>query len=335
MAILAVSADCPYRCGHCYERFNLDGPGEVPLERWRRLVTELQEIGVGVIVLSGGEPFERFDDVLDLVRTTNRNRSDVHVHTTGHGASPERVARLVDAGLAAAGVSLDHHDPLRHDAFRGHPGAFDAAARAVRLFAESGVLAYVNCTVTRDLVQDGGLERLRSLAVELGAGAIQILEPKPCGAWAGANLEAVYGPDERAAVRRFVEASRRPTRRAPGPVVYWPADAESAANLGCLMGGLSHLHVDSRGNVEPCVFLPVTFGNVLEEDFAAIYRRMREAVPRPLHARCPSLQLAERVGFDRRRQARLPVPYEAVRGEWQRLFEDERRPTAGEGRSAP
>jgi MoaA/NifB/PqqE/SkfB family radical SAM enzyme len=89
------------------------------------------------------------------------------------------------------------------------------------------------------------------------------------------------------------------------------------------MGGLSHLHVDSRGHVEPCVFLPVSFGNVLEEDFAAIYRRMRDAVPRPLHARCPSLQLAERVGFDRRRQPRLPVPYEDVRGEWRRLFEEE------------
>jgi hypothetical protein len=64
----------------------------------------------------------------------------------------------------------------------------------------------------------------------------------------------------------------------------------------------------------------VSFGNVLEEPFAAIYRRMREAVPRPLHARCPSLQLAERVGFDPGRQPQLPVPYDAVRTEWRRLF---------------
>jgi MoaA/NifB/PqqE/SkfB family radical SAM enzyme len=323
MAILAVSAACDYRCGHCYERFNLDRGAPVPVARWRRLVAELQEAGTAVIVLSGGEPFQRFDDVLEIVRTTDKTRSDVHVHTTGHGASPERVAALVDAGLAAAGVALDHPEPARHDAFRAWPGAFDEAVRALRLFAEAGVLAYVNCTVTRDLVRDGGLERLRALAGALGAGAMQLLEPKPCGAWAEADLAAVYGPGERAAVRRFVEASRRPFRPTPGPVVYWPADAEAPDRLGCLMGGLSHLHVDSRGNVEPCVFLPVSFGNVLEEDFAAIFRRMREAVPRPLHARCPSLQLSERVGFDRRRQPRLPVPWDDVRGEWQRLFEEE------------
>ena len=121
-------------------------------------------------------------------------------------------------------------------------------------------------------------------------------------------------------MREFFRASRRSARLAGGPVVYWPADAESPENLGCLMGGLSHLCIDSRGHVEPCVFLPVSFGNVLEEPFAAIYRRMRKEVPRPLHARCPSLQLAERVGFDRGRQPQLPVPYDAVRAEWRRLF---------------
>jgi MoaA/NifB/PqqE/SkfB family radical SAM enzyme len=320
MAILGVGASCPYRCEHCYERANLDGNEGVPVERWRRLVAELQDTSVGVVVLSGGEPFERFDDVLDLVRTTNKARSDVHVHTTGHGASPERVAALVGAGLAGAGVALDHPEASRHDAFRGWPGAFDAATRALRLFAEAGIFAYVNCTLTRDLVRDSGLERLHALARGLGAGAIQLLEPKPCGAWAGADLEAVYGPEERATVREFFRASRRSARLAGGPVVYWPADAESPEKLGCLMGGLSHLYVDSHGHVEPCVFLPVSFGNVLEEPFAAIYQRMREAVPRPLHARCPSLQLAERVGFDPGRQPQLPVPYDAVRAEWRRLF---------------
>jgi MoaA/NifB/PqqE/SkfB family radical SAM enzyme len=331
LAILAVSASCTYRCGHCYERPNLDENEGVPVERWRTLVDELQEIGVGVVVLSGGEPFERFDDVLDLVRTTDKTRSDVHVHTTGHGASPERVAALVDAGLAAAGVALDHPEASRHDAFRGWPGAFEAATRALRLFAEAGILAYVNCTLTRDLMQDGGLERLHALARELGAGAMQLLEPKPCGAWAGTDLAAVYGPEERAAVGEFFEAAHRSARLAAGPVVYWPGDAESATNLGCMMGGLSHLHVDSRGHVEPCVFLPVSFGNVLEEGFATIYRRMREAVPRPLHARCPSLQLGERVGFDRSRQPQLPVPYDAVREEWRRLFAEERSGAEAQG----
>ena len=172
MAILGVGASCPYRCEHCYERANLDANESVPVERWRRLVAELQDISVGVVVLSGGEPFERFDDVLDLVRTTDKARSDVHVHTTGHGASPERVAALVDAGLAGAGVALDHPEASRHDAFRGLARRLRRGHTALRLFAEAGIFAYVNCTLTRDLVRDGGLERLHALARGLGAGAM-------------------------------------------------------------------------------------------------------------------------------------------------------------------
>jgi MoaA/NifB/PqqE/SkfB family radical SAM enzyme len=87
------------------------------------------------------------------------------------------------------------------------------------------------------------------------------------------------------------------------------------------MGGLSHLHVDSLGNVQPCVFVPVAFGSVRDESFGAIHARMREAVPRPLHAGCASQLLADEVGFDPARQPRLPVPYESVREPWRRMWQ--------------
>jgi MoaA/NifB/PqqE/SkfB family radical SAM enzyme len=103
------------------------------------------------------------------------------------------------------------------------------------------------------------------------------------------------------------------------PAVYLPAYTESPQNLGCMMGGLSHLHIDSRGNVEPCVFVPVSFGNITDTSFTDIYRRMREAIPRPLHGRCPALQLADRVGFSPK-SGTLPLEFESVRAEWGRMY---------------
>jgi MoaA/NifB/PqqE/SkfB family radical SAM enzyme len=86
------------------------------------------------------------------------------------------------------------------------------------------------------------------------------------------------------------------------------------------MGGLSHLHIDSLGNVNPCALLPVTFGNILEEDFTAIYERMRKAIPHPLHKECPSITLGK-VLEARSDGGRLsPVPFESVSQEWQALF---------------
>ena len=95
---------------------------------------------------------------------------------------------------------------------------------------------------------------------------------------------------------------------------------EHADRLGCLMGGLSHLHIDSLGNVNPCALLPVTFGNIMQEDFPVIYERMRKAIPRPLHKECPSISLGK-VLKARSDDGRLsPVPFESVAEEWQTLF---------------
>ncbi len=267
-----------------------------------------------------GEPLVRFDNTLDLLETADKQRSDFHLYTSGLGATRKRVTALVEAGLAAVGVGLDHFEPSRHDTIRGRKGAFDDAIRAIRLFGDVGILTYVNVCITKDLVRSDGLWRFYELLHGLGIGAIQLLEPKPCGGYAARQIDTLYGTQERRATMAFFEATHRWRKVRGYPAVYFPAYMEAPENLGCMMGGLSHLHIDSRGNVEPCVFLPVSFGNINNASFSDIYRRMRRAVPRPLHRRCPALELGERVGFSPETGNELPVPFESVRAEWRRLY---------------
>jgi hypothetical protein len=89
-----------------------------------------------------------------------------------------------------------------------------------------------------------------------------------------------------------------------------------------MMAGLSHLYIDSRGNVNPCVFLPVKFGNITEEDFEPIYRRMRCAIPRPLHVECPSLQLQATLRKTVSTDGGMPIPYPVIEDEWQAMFHE-------------
>ena len=86
------------------------------------------------------------------------------------------------------------------------------------------------------------------------------------------------------------------------------------------MGGLSFFAVDSRGNVLPCVFLPVSFGNILEEDIRTIYDRMRAGVPRPLHRQCPAVSLAPTIQERAAAGAGLPVPVGRLAGEWRAMW---------------
>ena len=87
--ILGITPECAYACAHCYEQRNLHGGADVPTQRWAQVIRQLQDAGVGVIVLSGGEPMLRLERVLELLEGADKDRSDFHLHTSGDGVTSE------------------------------------------------------------------------------------------------------------------------------------------------------------------------------------------------------------------------------------------------------
>lgn len=320
MAILGITRKCAYSCRHCYEHFNLAEEESVPVERWATLVREIQEVGVSVVVFSGGEPMMRFADLLSLLRSVDQERSEFHVHTSGHGVSRERARALKTAGLAAAAVGLDDIVPERHDAMRGTPGSFGEAIQALDFFREAGIFTYLNTCLTKDIVRSGDLPRLLLAARDLGVGIVRILEPRPCGTFLDADPEDLFSAEDRAIVTEFFREANLGPKYRDCPLISYEAYFEAPERLGCMMGGHSHLYIDSRGHVEPCVFLPVSFGNIIEEDFASIFARMRARIPRPLHDRCPSVQLVETIRTKGNNGSALPLTIETIQAEWEDMM---------------
>jgi len=329
MAILGITRRCPYACGHCYEYDNIAERDSVPAGRWSEVVRETQRLGTGVIVLSGGEPMTRYEDLLDLVDAGDKDLSDFHLHTSGYGVTPEKAAALKGAGLTAAGVGLDDVSPERHDRLRGYAGSHAQAVDAIRCFRDAGVFPYVNMCLTRDFVRAGELKAYLDFLKDLGVGFVRFLEPKPWGKYAEEEADTLFSQVDRETVTRFYEEAHENKSFKNHPVISYEAYAEAPERLGCMMGGLSHLYVDSAGNVRPCVFLPVSFGNIMTEDFTPVFQRMRKAIPGPLHAPCPSLQLVGSIRSAIARGASLPIRLEHIEREWEEMFRE--RPGAGEG----
>jgi MoaA/NifB/PqqE/SkfB family radical SAM enzyme len=319
-AILAITGKCDLHCAHCYERFSMIGPDDVTVEVWNQVIADIQEAGTSVIVLSGGEPLQRFGGLLDLLRAGDKDSSDFHLHTSGHGLTRERAAMLHDAGLVAAAVGLDDVDPHRHDRLRGRKGAHREALDALALFRDAGIMTYVNCCLSPDLVRSGRLHAYYDRMKELGVGFLQLLEPRPCGGYLEAGSGVFLNEDERAAVFDFAREGNSSRRYRDYPVVYSVAWAEGQDDVGCGMGGLSHFSIDSRGNVTPCVFMPVAFGNITRERFPVIYERMRRAIPRPLRGPCPAFTITQPVRSGYRSVGEMPVDYRAIEAEWTALY---------------
>jgi MoaA/NifB/PqqE/SkfB family radical SAM enzyme len=319
-AILAISRRCAYRCRHCYERPRIASEEAVSLDVWKRAVRDLEAMGTSIIVFSGGEPMLRFPDLLELVRSGDKSLSEFHVHTSGHGVTEDRARALKAAGLEAAAVGLDDADPGRHDALRGYPGAFREAVSALRDFRRAGIFTSINLCLTKDLVRSGDLPALLELAKDLGVGAVRFLEPVPVGGYQGERMAGLFSDEDRAATTDFFIRVNTSRRYASYPFVSYEAFFEAPERLGCMMGGHSHFGIDSLGNVVPCVFLPVSFGTIVSEDLPRIFHRMRAAIPRPCRQGCSAALLAESIQDRANRGDPLPVPFSALRSEWQRLY---------------
>ena len=84
-------------------------------------------------------------------------------------------------------------------------------------------------------------------------------------------------PEQVAELRRF---HRDTNRRGRGPKVSAFPEIESPELFGC-GAGTFHVFIDPSGNVCPCDFVPLLFGNVVHERLDAVVRRMGEAMRQP------------------------------------------------------
>jgi MoaA/NifB/PqqE/SkfB family radical SAM enzyme len=154
---------------------------------------------------------------------------------------------------------------------------------------------------------------------DLKVGIIRWLEPKPCGAFLNETAQLIEEEDRAILNRLYTEYNTLPAYR-DYPMIVYDAYAEAPEHLGCLMAGHSLLYINSSGEVQPCVFLPITFGNILREDITAILKRMRLAVPVPLHTACPSIQLNASIRNKLDHGIPVPIPYEGIKMEFDSLI---------------
>jgi MoaA/NifB/PqqE/SkfB family radical SAM enzyme len=320
IAILAITRKCSYDCKHCYEHFNLADADSVPIERWKEVIEDIQKMGASIITLSGGEPLLRYNGLKELLGTADKNLSEFHIYTSGHQVNKEKALALKEAGLKAAAIGLDDVNPERHDNLRGYKGSYKEAIRAIKYFYEADVFTYLNLCLTKDLIRSGDLGKYYELAKDLNVGAIRLLEPRPCGGYFSHNADNLFSEIDRKVTTEFFIESNQLKKYKDYPFVTYQAYLEDPKRLGCLMGGLTHFHIDSIGHVEPCVFLPISFGNIMEEDFSDIFKKMRKAIPHPLHKQCPGVSLDETIKIKKNKGIPLPIPYREMEKEWQQMF---------------
>jgi len=272
MAIVAITARCALKCEHCFEWDALNQPEPLSSADLHEVVRRLHARGLGQIFFSGGEPLQRFDDLLSIT-TMIAADTDAWILTSGVGLTRDRANRLAAAGLTGVAISLDHWDDAAHDRFRGLPGAGAAVTRAAAHAREAGLVVALSLCPTRAFVTASNLERYAMRARDLGASFIQILEPKAVGHYAGQDV-ALTGEQRRQLEAFCARLNTDPAARHLPSVTYpdW-----STRVLGCVGGGDRYLYIDTRGDLHACPFCRTPGRRALDGDLDVSISRLQAA----------------------------------------------------------
>ncbi|HIH43686.1 MAG TPA: radical SAM protein [Candidatus Methanoperedenaceae archaeon] len=230
-----------------------------------------EAIGMGVfnITFTGGDPMLRKDiySLISHVRDTGRAISTMF--TPGVRLAG-RAAQLKDAGLYSVYVILSNVSPEKHDEMVGTPGTFELAVRGIRECIDSGILTGIATYVTRERLNDGTIDQLIDFAGELGVHEVLLSDPLPTGKMLR-NEQFILDKAER---ERLVAMQKDYNTRPKGTKIFTNSCVKGPTGVGCVAGN-KWVHVTAVGEVSPCDYTPLSFGNVKNGGLAPVWNRIQ------------------------------------------------------------
>ncbi len=268
-ANIAVTAKCQCKCVHCsFARFKKTGAKELTTEQLKSAVKQSLDLGANLIIFVGGEPLLH-PDICELIRSVPKDKAIVSIFTNGWALTDETAKELAEAGLDNLYVSIDSPVPEEHDSLRGIKGLFQRAIDGALAAKERGILVGLSTYATHERLASGKLERLIQFAQKTGFHEVTIFDCVPSGKFLR-NVDGILTREEK---KRIVELQNRYHWSEHPMGVIAQAWVNSPEGAGCF-GAFSQLYLTPYGDVCPCDFNPISFGNILEEPLEKIWFRM-------------------------------------------------------------
>lgn len=247
--LLELTHRCPLQCGYCSNPVEMERAGnELTTDEWKKVLTELAEIGVLQVHFSGGEPTVR-KDLAELIQHASDLGLYSNLITSAVLLSRDKLAALADAGLCHIQISFQGNEPElanRIAGFKGHSKKLEAAGWA----RELGLPLTVNAVMHRQNLHQ--LPGMIEMAVALDADRIEVANVQYYG-WALKNRAALMPSiaqiDE--ATRIVEDASAR--LKGILDIDYVVPDYYADRPKKCMGGwGRQFFNITPAGKVLPC-----------------------------------------------------------------------------------
>jgi len=279
IVIWEVTRACSLACRHCRAEAKLRRhPLELTTDESFRFIEQVERSRPALFILTGGDPVRRLN-----LETLIRYATDRGLRVSLSPSATQEFARanlreFKEAGIERISLSLDGANRQTHDRFRGVAGTWNWTMEAIANAALAGIPVQINSTFTRQNLHEFDdfvrlLDEIRPVLwsvfqlVPTGRGKVDdLLTP--------AEMEHLF---ERLARLSLIAPYDIKTtegqhyRRVVLQQIHNKQALGTRAPLG-INDGKGFVFVSHIGDIQPSGFLPLTAGNVRQDELLEVYR---------------------------------------------------------------
>lgn len=248
--LLDPTSACNMHCTGCWaaeygNKLNLS------LETIDSIIRQGKEMGTYMYIYTGGEPLVRKEDLMKIC--------EMHpdcaflAFTNGSLIDEEFCNEMLRVKNFVPAISLEGFEEA-NDGRRGE-GVYQKVQNAMKLLKEHKLPFGISTCYTSRNVEDVSSEKYFDLIIDSGALFVWFFHYMPVGN--DAAVELLPSPEQRELMFNKIREYRKCK-----PIFSMDFQNDAQYVHGCIAGGRNYLHINAKGDVEPCVFIHYSNCNI-------------------------------------------------------------------------
>lgn len=257
---------CNLKCKGCWSA-EYGHSFQLSLDEMRSIVTQGKEMGTHFYMLTGGEPLIRKNDIVTLA--LENKECTFLIYTNATLIDQKFCDDVKKCGNITLALSIE--GSKESNDFRRGDGAYDTTVKAMELLKRNKILFGISVCYTSKNVESVTSDEFLNDMIEKGVKYALYFNYMPVGS--DGQKDLIPTPMQRKYMYMWLKRTRNGKTGKPIFVMDFQDDGEYVG--GCIAGGRNYFHINSKGDIEPCVFVHYSDSNIRETT-------LLESLQRPL-----------------------------------------------------
>ena len=266
---------CNLKCKGCWSA-EYGHSFQLSLDEMRSIVSQGKEMGTHFYMLTGGEPLIRKNDIVTLA--SENNECTFLIYTNATLIDQKFCDDIKKCGNITLALSIE--GSKESNDFRRGDGAYETTIKAMELLKQNKILFGISVCYTNKNVESVTSDEFLDNMIEKGVKFALYFNYMPVGS--DGQKELIPSPMQRKYMYMWLKRIRNGKTGKPIFVMDFQDDGEYVG--GCIAGGRNYFHINSKGDIEPCVFVHYSDSNIrnttlLESLQSPLFQAYRKGQP--------------------------------------------------------